>query len=79
MQVNVLIPQQGLTSEIVTILEICKSEGDRVAQGDELLQMESEKASLFLESPVAGTILEIRVKVDEEVAIGETAMVIDEE
>ncbi|MEW5814036.1 MAG: biotin/lipoyl-containing protein [Spirochaetota bacterium] len=79
MKTEVLIPQQGLTSEEVTILEIFKKVGDRVEKGDELFQMESEKSNFPLESPVKGTIVEIRVKEQDEVSIGMVALVIEED
>ncbi len=79
MKVDVLIPQQGLTSEEVVIVEIFKKVGEKVKTGEEILQMESEKANFPLESPTDGIIVEIRVKEQDEVNIGEVALVIEED
>lgn len=77
MKYEVLIPQQGLTTETVTITEIFKKPGDKVSKGDELLEMESEKATIALESPEEGIILEFRVKKGEEPQVGDIAVIIE--
>jgi pyruvate dehydrogenase E2 component (dihydrolipoamide acetyltransferase) len=53
-----------------TILQWLKSVGDEVAVGDELVEIETDKANMAYESDVAGTLTEILVEEGETVAIG---------
>jgi len=53
-----------------TILEWLKQVGDEVAVGDELVEIETDKANMAYESDVAGTLSEILVREGETVAIG---------
>ena len=53
-----------------TILQWLKKVGDEVAVGDELVEIETDKANMAYESDVAGTLSEILVQEGETVAIG---------
>jgi len=55
------MPKLGQTMEEGTIVEWLKQEGDQVARGDELCEIESDKAVLPAESTVKGTLLKILV------------------
>ena len=51
-----------------TILQWLKQVGDEVAVGDELVEIETDKANMAYESDVAGTLSEILVEEGETVA-----------
>ena len=51
--------------------------GDAVAEGDELVILESMKMEIPVESPSAGTISEVRVQPDDQVTEGDVLVVID--
>jgi pyruvate dehydrogenase E2 component (dihydrolipoamide acetyltransferase) len=53
-----------------TVLQWLKAVGDEVAVGDELVEIETDKANMAYESDVAGTLSEILVEEGETVAIG---------
>jgi pyruvate dehydrogenase E2 component (dihydrolipoamide acetyltransferase) len=53
-----------------TILQWLKQVGDEVSVGDELVEIETDKANMAYESDVAGTLTEILVQEGETVAIG---------
>jgi pyruvate dehydrogenase E2 component (dihydrolipoamide acetyltransferase) len=53
-----------------TILQWLKQVGDEVSVGDELVEIETDKANMAYESDVAGTLSEILVQEDETVPIG---------
>ncbi len=53
-----------------TILQWLKQVGDEVAVGDELVEIETDKANMAYEADVAGTLSEILVPEGETVAIG---------
>lgn len=69
MKVEVLLPQWGMGMNEGTILEWLKQVGDVVAEDEPLAEVESAKNQEVLESPAAGTLVEILV------AEGETAEV----
>jgi pyruvate/2-oxoglutarate dehydrogenase complex dihydrolipoamide acyltransferase (E2) component len=74
---EVKIPKWGLTIEKMTILEWLKGVGDQVDQGDALCEVETDKANSEIESPVAGTLVELRGEVGTEYLVGEVIAVID--
>ena len=53
-----------------TILQWLKAVGDEIAVGDELVEIETDKANMAYEADVAGTLTEILVQEGETVAIG---------
>ena len=60
MATEVIMPKMGQTMEEGTILEWYKAEGDTVAKGEPLYQVESDKAVFDIESPASGTLLQRR-------------------
>ncbi len=56
---QVLMPKQGNTVESCVILEWRKKEGDEIAEGDVLCEVESDKAAFEVESTATGTLLKI--------------------
>jgi pyruvate dehydrogenase E2 component (dihydrolipoamide acetyltransferase) len=67
---EVVMPRLSDSMEEGTILQWLKAVGDEVAVGDELVEIETDKANMAYESDVAGTLTEILVQQDETVAIG---------
>ena len=59
--VEVLLPQWGMGMSEGTITTWLKAVGDRVAEDEPLAEVEAEKVDETLESPAAGTLVEIRV------------------
>jgi pyruvate dehydrogenase E2 component (dihydrolipoamide acetyltransferase) len=57
----ITMPKLGQSEEEVTLLRWIKKEGDPVAKGDILFEIETEKAVLEVESFFAGTLLKIVV------------------
>jgi pyruvate dehydrogenase E2 component (dihydrolipoamide acetyltransferase) len=68
---DVVMPRLSDSMEEGTILQWLKQPGDEVAVGDELVEIETDKANMAYESDVAGTLSEILVQEGETVAIGE--------
>jgi pyruvate dehydrogenase E2 component (dihydrolipoamide acetyltransferase) len=67
--VPVEVPDIG-DFEDVPIIEILVSPGDRVAADDPLLTLESDKATMDVPAPFAGTVKELLVKVGDKVSQG---------
>jgi len=55
-----------------TILRWVKSQGDELAVGDELVEIETDKANMVYESDAAGTLIEILAGEGDTLPIGET-------
>jgi pyruvate dehydrogenase E2 component (dihydrolipoamide acetyltransferase) len=67
---DVVMPRLSDSMEEGTILQWLKQVGDEVALGDELVEIETDKANMAYEADVAGTLSEILVQEGETVAIG---------
>ena len=50
-----------------TVWQIAVDEGDNVAEGDELIILESMKMEIPIEAPVSGTLVEFLVEEDDPV------------
>jgi pyruvate dehydrogenase E2 component (dihydrolipoyllysine-residue acetyltransferase) len=73
------MPRLSDSMEEGTILQWLKQVGDEVALGDELVEIETDKANMAYESDVAGTLSEILVQEGKTVAIGEPIARVDGE
>ena len=62
MAFEVIMPKFGQQTETSTIIKWHKKEGDAVAKGDVLLEIQTDKAALEVESFFAGTLLKIFAK-----------------
>ena len=68
--VNVEVPDIGDFAD-VDIIEVLVSAGDIIAKEDPLITLESDKASIEIPSPSAGTVKEVVVKVNDKVNLGD--------
>lgn len=73
----VKLPKLGDTANEVLVLEWNVSPGDSVAVGDVLMRVETDKVEADVPSPVAGTVAELRVDIEDEVAVGAALCVIE--
>jgi pyruvate dehydrogenase E2 component (dihydrolipoamide acetyltransferase) len=67
---DVVMPRLSDSMEEGTILAWLKKVGDEIAVGDELVEIETDKANMAYESDVAGTLTEILAEEGETLAIG---------
>ncbi len=65
----VKVPDVG-TEEDVDLIEICVNVGDEIAEGDSLIVLETDKASMEIPSPYAGVVQSISVKEGDKVKNG---------
>jgi pyruvate dehydrogenase E2 component (dihydrolipoamide acetyltransferase) len=73
---KVIMPQAGQDLETGTVKQWLKAEGDEVAKGEPIVQIETEKVTLDVESPAAGVLLRILVPDETETAIFSTIAII---
>ncbi|HEU4600134.1 MAG TPA: lipoyl domain-containing protein, partial [Solirubrobacterales bacterium] len=67
---EIVMPRLSDSMEEGTILTWLKQVGDEVAVGDELVEIETDKANMAYEADVAGTLNEILAEEGETLAIG---------
>ncbi len=78
MSIAVKIPNVGESIQEVQIGRWLKREGDSVEADENVLELETDKASLELPAPAAGVIREILKQPGESVSVGETVAYLDE-
>lgn len=74
-EVSLTVPDIG-GAEAVEVIEISVKVGDEVAQGDSLIVLETDKASMEIPAETAGKILSIAVKVGDKVSQGAVIAVV---
>lgn len=67
---TVVVPDLG-GADSVDVIEVCVQPGDSVAEGDSLIVVEGDKASMDVPSPSAGTVVSIAVKEGDKVSTGD--------
>jgi len=73
---EVRLPQLGQTMEEGTIVNSLVKVGDEVKKGDVIFEIETDKATLEMESPADGFVKHILVEVDETLAVGAPLLVL---
>ncbi len=74
--IEVKVPDIGDFKD-VPVIEILVQPGDRVEKEDSLVTLESDKATMDVPSPEAGTIKELKVQVDDKVSEGSLILTLD--
>jgi len=74
---EVLIPKLGESIQEATITKIFVKIGDKVEEDDPLFEVATDKVDSEIPPPVSGIIKSISCEVDELLAVGKVAMVID--
>jgi len=77
--VEVKMPVLADGVESGDILNVLVKEGDTIAPDDPLVELESEKATVSVPSPVGGKVIKVLVKAGEKVRVGETIVVLGTE
>ncbi len=75
---EVRLPQLGQTMEEGTIVNCLIKAGDEVKKGNVIFEIETDKATLEMESPADGFVKHILVEVDQTLAVGEPLLVLGE-
>lgn len=71
---TVSVPDIG-TDEAVDVIEVCVAVGDEVGEGDSLVVLESDKASMEIPAPFAGKVESLSLKVGDSAKQGDTILV----
>ncbi len=73
---EVTVPDLGGFAD-VPVIEVHVSPGDVVAAEDPLITLESDKATMDIPAPAAGTVRELRVSVGDRVDVGQLILLMD--
>jgi pyruvate dehydrogenase E2 component (dihydrolipoamide acetyltransferase) len=65
------IPKVGLVMESARLVRWLKKVGERVSQGEPLLELETEKSVVEIESTESGRLVELLLDVDQEARVGD--------
>ncbi|MBO7376436.1 MAG: pyruvate dehydrogenase complex dihydrolipoyllysine-residue acetyltransferase, partial [Clostridia bacterium] len=76
---RIVMPAAGQTTDAATVVTIRAAVGDKVKRGDELLEVETDKATLPIESVASGYVLRIFVKEYDTIDAGTLLMEIGDE
>jgi pyruvate dehydrogenase E2 component (dihydrolipoamide acetyltransferase) len=72
MAINVVMPALEMAQETGKLISWLKKEGDSVAVGDPLLEIETDKAVMEIESPGDGILAGVKAAPGDEVPVGQT-------
>ena len=76
MATEVRFPKFGMSTVEVYVSQILVSVGDHVAIGDPLVEVETDKVTLTMDSEVSGVITEVKVVKDGEYEVGDIVCLI---
>lgn len=79
MSTSVVLPQWGMGIEEGTVTRWLKAVGDRVEQGEPLVEIETAKATQEVESPASGTLVKIILAAGETAAVNAEIAVIEDD
>ncbi|HSD21887.1 MAG TPA: biotin/lipoyl-containing protein, partial [Anaeromyxobacter sp.] len=74
--IEVKVPALGEFKD-VPIIDVLVKPGDAVSKDDALVTLESEKATMDVPSPEAGTVRELKVKVGDRVSEGRVVLTLE--
>lgn len=72
MAISVVMPALEMAQETGKLISWLKKEGERVTKGEPLLEVETDKAVMEIESPGEGILAGIKVQAGTEVPVGQT-------
>jgi pyruvate dehydrogenase E2 component (dihydrolipoamide acetyltransferase) len=75
---EVRLPQLGQTMEEGTVVNCLVNVGDEIKKGDVIFEIETDKATLEMESPADGFVKHVLAKIDETMPVGAPVMVLGE-
>jgi pyruvate dehydrogenase E2 component (dihydrolipoamide acetyltransferase) len=71
MATDVIMPALGVAQQTGTLLKWFKSEGDRVAKGEPLMEVETDKATVEIEAAASGMLAQVTARSGDEIPVGQ--------
>ena len=78
MTTTIKLPELGENVDSGELTKILVNVGDTVAKDDPLLELETEKATIEVPSPVSGVVKELHVQEGQKIKVGDALFTIDE-
>src|SRR4051812_32952004 len=70
MPVEVIMPALGMAQETGKVVRWLRAEGEEVAKGEPLLEVETDKVTVEVEAPASGTLASVTAADGEDVPVG---------
>ncbi|MDX1520886.1 MAG: 2-oxo acid dehydrogenase subunit E2 [Anaerolineae bacterium] len=67
---DIIMPALGMAQETGILLEWLKAEGDEVAKGEPLMEIETDKATVEVEAPASGMLANVTAGPGDEIPVG---------
>ncbi len=71
MATDVILPALGMSQDTGKIIQWLKTEGDQVAKGEPLVEIETDKATVEIEAPAGGILARISAAAGEDIPVGQ--------
>src|SRR6266481_4136415 len=71
MSTQVILPALGMAQDTGIIVRWLKEEGEEVAKGEPLVEIETDKATVEIEAPAAGILANVTGRVGVEIPVGQ--------
>lgn len=72
MATEVIMPALGIAQDTGKVIQWLKTEGDEVTEGEPLLEIETDKATVEIEAPASGVLANVTAGEGAEVPVGQT-------
>ena len=76
MATNVILPALGMSQDTGKIVQWLKAEGQQIAKGEPLVEIETDKATVELEAPAAGVLTRVSAAAGDDVPVGQVIAII---
>jgi pyruvate dehydrogenase E2 component (dihydrolipoamide acetyltransferase) len=76
MATNVILPALGMSQDTGKIVHWLKAEGEQVAQGEPLVEIETDKATVEIEAPASGLLARVTASDGDDVPVGQVIAVV---
>jgi pyruvate dehydrogenase E2 component (dihydrolipoyllysine-residue acetyltransferase) len=73
---DVIMPALGMNQDIGRVVAWLRSEGETVAKGDPIMEIETDKATVEVEAPASGVLAAVSAREGDEVPVGQRVAVI---
>ena len=73
---DVIMPALGMAQETGVLLQWLKAEGEQVSQGEPLMEIETDKATIEVEAPASGILANVSARPGDEIPVGQTIALI---
>src|SRR6185369_5122714 len=74
---DVNLPKLGEGADSGVVVSLLVKEGDRINEGQTLIELENEKAVAPIPAPASGTVTKLRVKEGDKISVGQVILSID--